>query len=115
MVEQCIHDLRYGSIAINAWTATVYGIDGCTWGAYPGEPLHDLQSGIGIVRNAFMLQNVQKSVLRSSFVHAAQLTVSDDGSFPLTARQFQSISDVIVKPNMKNIMKVGWDMCFSRS
>ena len=114
IIEQAIADLRYGSIAINAWTATVYGMDGCVWGAYPGEPLNNVASGIGFVRNAFLINDVEKSVLRSSFVHSGQLTLSETGQIPLSSKQFQAISKLNLKPSPVNIMNVIWQMMFSR-
>lgn len=43
----------------------VYGKE--TWGAYPGHPIYDIQSGNGVVHNSLMFAQPQKSVLRSSF------------------------------------------------
>ena len=37
-------------------------------GAFPGEPLAAVESGIGSVRNTFMLDWPQKTVVRSPFV-----------------------------------------------
>ena len=113
-LEQGIADLRYGSVALNAWTATVYGLDGCTWGAYPGETLDNVASGIGFVRNAFFIHDVEKSVLRSSFVHVGQLKMSNDGTIPLSAKQFQAVSDLTLHPGLSSMLKVAWHMTFSR-
>jgi len=113
-LEKAIAELRYGSVAINAWTATVYGMDGCTWGAYPGEELHNVASGIGFVRNAFLIQDVEKSVLRSPFVHSGQLKLSENGTIPLSAKQFQAISALTLQPGFLSMLKVVWHMMFSR-
>ena len=83
-LETAIADLQYGSVAINLWTSLVYGLDGCTWGAFPGEPLNNVASGIGFVRNAFMIQNVEKSVIRAPFINAGQLLIGKDGGDTLS-------------------------------
>ena len=113
ILEKGIADLRYGSVAINAWTTTVYALDGCTWGAYPGEALHNVTSGIGIVRNAFLIQDVEKSVLRSPFVHIGQLTLNKQGKIPFSAKQFQSLSNFIIRPGPFSMAKVAWHMMVS--
>ena len=66
-VDQAIADLRYGSIVINHWGLLAYYMKITPWGAYPGNELHDIQSGIGFVNNPLMLDRVQKSVIYSDF------------------------------------------------
>ncbi len=66
--DQTIADLRYGTIAINCWSGLGYGIVNATWGAFPGHPLTDIQSGQGVVHNGLLLDHPQKSVIRSPFV-----------------------------------------------
>lgn len=65
--ERAIADLRYGSIAINAWTAFVFLTPTLTWGGFPGATLHDVESGIGIVHNALLLDGVERSIARGPF------------------------------------------------
>jgi hypothetical protein len=67
-VEQCLCDLRYGSIVVNEWTAQTYGILGCTWGAWKGETLDSVESGIGHVHNLWLIPHAQKCVLKLSCV-----------------------------------------------
>lgn len=66
--DRAIADLRYGSIAINAWTGLNYGLVNATWGAFPGHPLDDIESGQGVVHNGLLLDHPQKSVLKVPFV-----------------------------------------------
>ncbi|MBW2253835.1 MAG: aldehyde dehydrogenase [Deltaproteobacteria bacterium] len=65
-VDRAVANLRYGTVGVNLW-----GIMGflmkCTWGAFPGHPSHDIQSGQGVVNNSLMLPRVQKSVIRGPF------------------------------------------------
>lgn len=66
-LDQAISDLRYGTIAINAWTAVGYLLSMNTWGAYPGHARNDIQSGTGVVHNTFLFDKPQKSVVYQPF------------------------------------------------
>ncbi|KDA05422.1 aldehyde dehydrogenase [Microbacterium sp. CH12i] len=65
--ERAITALRYGSIAINAWTAFGFLTPTLTWGAFPGNTVDDVGSGIGVVHNALLLDHVERSVVRGPF------------------------------------------------
>lgn len=64
-LDQAVADLRYGTIGVNIWPGVAFGLAVMPWGAYPGNPLHDVQSGVGIVHNTALLDHVQKGVLRA--------------------------------------------------
>lgn len=66
-VERAVANLRYGSIGVNYWAGTGFAFGTTTWGAFPGHPLHDIQSGTGVVHNTLMFARPQKSVLRGPF------------------------------------------------
>jgi acyl-CoA reductase-like NAD-dependent aldehyde dehydrogenase len=66
-VEQAIADLEYGTVALNHWIAISYAIGATGWGAYPGHTYSDIQSGIGFVHNALMVDSIDKNVLRGPF------------------------------------------------
>jgi hypothetical protein len=38
------------------------------WGAFPGEPLSNVESGIGNVGNLFFIREIQKSVFRTALI-----------------------------------------------
>ena len=65
--DQLVEDLRYGTVAINAWTGLGYLTPSATWGAFPGHPLNDVQSGIGLVHNAFLIARPERTVVRGPF------------------------------------------------
>ena len=67
-IEQAIADLRYGSIGVNLWHAMSFAFATTVWGAYPGHPVTDIQSGSGFVGNAYLFARAQKSVVRGPFV-----------------------------------------------
>jgi acyl-CoA reductase-like NAD-dependent aldehyde dehydrogenase len=66
-LDRAIEQLRYGGIGINVWAGIIYGLVTPTWGAFPGHPPTDIQSGSGVVHNTFMLDHPQKSVVRAPF------------------------------------------------
>jgi len=66
-LEESIARLRYGTVAINAWTAFGFLMPTATWGAFPGGTVDDAPSGIGIVHNALLLDDVERTVVRGPF------------------------------------------------
>jgi acyl-CoA reductase-like NAD-dependent aldehyde dehydrogenase len=66
--EETLAGLRYGGIAVNTWAAMNYALVTTTWGAFPGHPLEDIQSGRGVVHNGLLLDHPQKSIVRAPFV-----------------------------------------------
>lgn len=65
--DEAIARLRYGTIAVNAWTAFGFLTPTATWGAFPGGTVDDAPSGIGIVHNALLLDDVERTVVRGPF------------------------------------------------
>jgi hypothetical protein len=63
-----VERLRYGSIGINVWAAAAFPLGVTPWGAYPGHRRNDVQSGIGFVHNARLIDRPQKSIVRAPFV-----------------------------------------------
>lgn len=67
-LERAIVELRYGTVAINHWPALVYGTVSPAWGGHPSGTLENVQSGIGWVHNTYLLEGIEKTVLRGPFV-----------------------------------------------
>ncbi|WP_157550735.1 aldehyde dehydrogenase family protein [Microbacterium sp. Root553] len=65
--DRSVAALRYGSIAVNGWTAFGFLTPTLTWGAFPGSTIDDVGSGIGVVHNALLLDDVERSVVRAPF------------------------------------------------
>jgi aldehyde dehydrogenase (NAD(P)+) len=65
--DGAIAKLRYGTIAINAWTGFGYLAAGAPWGAFPGHTLQDVQSGIGVVHNALLIDSPERTVVEGPF------------------------------------------------
>ncbi|WP_353946070.1 aldehyde dehydrogenase family protein [Streptomyces sp. HUAS MG91] len=66
-VDEAIAALRYGTLGVNCWSAFGFLLGYTPWGAFPGHTRQDIGSGIGFVHNAFMLEDVEKTVLRAPF------------------------------------------------
>ena len=66
-LDTAITDLRYGCVAVNAWTGVGFLLCESTWGAFPGHTLNDVRSGIGVVHNAHLFSKAQKSVVYAPF------------------------------------------------
>jgi hypothetical protein len=68
-VDRAIADLRYGTVAINHWSALGFLLGSTPWGAYPGHSIDDVQSGIGFVHNSMMIaeSDIEKTVARGPF------------------------------------------------
>ncbi|WP_433197891.1 aldehyde dehydrogenase family protein [Nocardia sp. CA-107356] len=65
--DSAVTELRYGTIAINAWTGLGYLTARASWGAFPGHSLADIQSGIGVVHNALLIAEPERTVVRGPF------------------------------------------------
>ncbi|MFC8277771.1 aldehyde dehydrogenase family protein [Streptomyces sp. NPDC057271] len=79
-VATAIADLRYGTLGVNCWSAVGFLLGYTPWGAFPGHTRQDIGSGVGFVHNAFMLEDVEKTVLRAPFTPAPRGLVTGDPS-----------------------------------
>ena len=109
-VEHAIAELQYGSIGINVWTASVYGMSGMTWGAYPGEELSNVASGRGVVRNSYALTGIEKSVLRSPFWSKTQMVVGPAGDIGISASQLRAVRRLVVQPGVRSLIRLIYKM-----
>jgi hypothetical protein len=64
-LDRAVLDLRYGTVAINVWPAVCFGTISPPWGGHPSATLENIQSGLGWGHNSYMLEGVEKSVLRT--------------------------------------------------
>ncbi|MEU0873056.1 aldehyde dehydrogenase family protein [Nocardia brasiliensis] len=82
--DRALEQLRYGAIAVNAWTGLAFLAPRASWGAFPGHTLDDVQSGIGVVHNAFLLDDVERTVVRGPFRPAPRSVLH--GEFALSPK-----------------------------
>ncbi len=64
-VEKAIRELRYGTVAVNTWPAAAFALVSLPWGGHPSATPQDIQSGLGWVHNTFMLEDIEKGVIRA--------------------------------------------------
>ncbi|MFH8237979.1 aldehyde dehydrogenase family protein [Streptomyces sp. NPDC018321] len=69
-VDEAVAALRYGTLGVNCWSAFGFLLGYTPWGAFPGHDRRDIGSGVGFVHNAYLLQDVEKTVLRAPFAPA---------------------------------------------
>jgi acyl-CoA reductase-like NAD-dependent aldehyde dehydrogenase len=67
-IDRAVADLRYGTVAINHWPALGYGVGTLPWGGHPSSTLRNIGSGLGWVHNSFMLEGIEKVVVRGPLV-----------------------------------------------
>ena len=65
--DELLRELKYGTIAVNAWTGLGYLLPVNPWGAFPGHTLRDVQSGIGSVHNTLMFDRAERVVVQAPF------------------------------------------------
>jgi len=63
-LNRAIVELRYGTVAVNHWPALAYATTSPAWGGHPSATLQNVQSGIGWVHNTYLLEGIEKTVLR---------------------------------------------------
>ena len=64
---EVIAELRYGTIGINAWTGLGFLTPAGSWGGFPGATIGNVQSGVGVVHNALLLDDPERTVVRGPF------------------------------------------------
>ena len=95
--DNAVAELRYGTIGINAWTGTIFGMPAGSWGAFPGQTLDDVGSGIGIVHNALLLdpEHVERTVGTGSWKPSpTPLWYVDNKTAHVTARRLTRFAGI---------------------
>jgi len=59
--------LRYGTVAVNIWSAAGFVFGSTPWGGFPGHTPASIGSGVGFVHNARLVDRGQKGVIRAPF------------------------------------------------
>ncbi len=62
-----INNLKYGTVAINEWSAIGFIIPTLPWGGYPGNKDNDIQSGQDFVHNSMFFESPLNGVVYSKF------------------------------------------------
>jgi aldehyde dehydrogenase (NAD(P)+) len=92
-VDNAIGKLRYGSVCVNLWPASAYGIGTLPWGGHPSDTLANVQSGLGWGHNALLLEGVEKGVMRAPLLPLIKpLWYADHRTLPQVASRFCDFS-----------------------
>jgi acyl-CoA reductase-like NAD-dependent aldehyde dehydrogenase len=76
-VEEALAGLKHGAVNLN-FPILSLNMAQAVWGGHPGSTIHNPQSGIGYLGNAYGVQGVVKTVMRAPFTFMGQLTVPFD-------------------------------------
>ena len=105
LVARQINELRFGTVAMNQWSAINFALMSPPWGGCSGGTLSDPLSGIGWVHNSFMLTDIDKTVLDAPLnviprpVWSPRQSRQEDVSWALF--------DLMSKSSLWNLMKLG--------
>ena len=67
LTDKYVNQLKYGTVAINEWSAIGFIIPSLPWGGFPGNKDNDIQSGKDFVHNSLFFETVQNGVVYSKF------------------------------------------------
>jgi len=101
--DETIDNLRYGDIGVNVWSGMNFLLGYTPWGASPGHTPQNIGSGTGVVHNAFMLRQVQKTVAEIPFrpspraIAKGELTISPKPVFFVTNKTAETTIRRLVK------------------
>lgn len=97
-VERAVTNLRYGSVGVNYWAGVSFALGVTTWGAFPGNPLDNIRSGNGVVHNALMFDQPQKSIVRAKF-HLAPIPPWFITRAKVAPTVFRKLADLEYQPS----------------
>lgn len=103
VLESAVHDLHYGTVAVNSWVGVAFALNAATWGAFPGNPRNDIESGSGVVHNALMLQGAERTVVYGSFapfprtVRLGVIHAEPTPPFFITNRQASHLGELLTE------------------
>jgi hypothetical protein len=104
-VERAVAGLRYGMVLINQFAGLGFFAVTTTWGAYPGNDMNDIQSGIGVTSNVLMFEHSQKSVVRSPFRLSPDPFSPDSRTLvPFT----KSLANYQTQPSLWKMLVLSW-------
>jgi acyl-CoA reductase-like NAD-dependent aldehyde dehydrogenase len=104
-VDDAVAGLRYGIVLINQFAGLGFFAVTTTWGAYPGNDIYDIQSGIGVTSNVLMFERPQKSVVRSQFRPSPDpFSPNSRTLIPFT----KSLANYQYQPNLWKMLVLSW-------
>lgn len=104
--EMMIGSLQYGALSINTWAGLCYCPPGGGWGAFPGESLDDVESGIGQVHNMLFLPHFEKFVMRAPLVSMAHGELLTPKRQVLQAKIMAAVSKFALSPGVTSVVGI---------
>jgi acyl-CoA reductase-like NAD-dependent aldehyde dehydrogenase len=109
-VDRAVCALRYGTVAINHWPALCYAFGTMPWGGHQSATLANIQSGLGWVHNTYMLDGIDKSVVRGPLVvRPYPLWFFDN---PKTGAVAPLVADMEANPSWLKLPGLLWRVLF---
>lgn len=115
-LEELIAELRYGCIAVNAWTGLGFLAVQTPWGGFAGHTLEDVGSGIGAVHNTFMFEKTERTVITAPFrpfprsVLGGSLTILPKPPWFITNKRSRQLGEALTRfqhnPKWPNIVGI---------
>lgn len=103
-LTRAIARLRYGGIGVNCWSAVCYALVSTSWGAFPGHTPEDIQSGTGVVHNAWLFDHPQKSVVVAPFrIRPTPVWFPDHKNLAGVGR---ALTELEARPSLFRLLKV---------
>ena len=117
--ETLIGDLKYGGVSINCWTGLNFLVPQCSWGAFPGHSLEDVQSGVGVVHNSYMFEDVERCVVEAPFrpfprgVLSGRFSLLPRPPWFITNKRGAKLGELLTKfqykPSLAKIPRILWN------
>ena len=104
-VQKLIADLKYGAIGVNFWGGICYTFAEGKWGAYPGESLANVESGIGFINNLLGIAGMQKCVWTSPIISMAQPKL--EKNLKKQGKILRAVNKLIIAPGLKPVFELG--------
>lgn len=101
-LDEAVDRLRYGTVGINIWPGIAFALMSTPWGAFPGNTLQDIQSGLGTVHNTYLLASAEKSVIRSPLAFFPKPVWFPSHSCPVALSR--SLISLYCRPGLRHLV-----------
>lgn len=104
-VQTLIANMKYGCLCVNNWGGYGYIISNCgMWGAFPGETIDAVESGIGKCGNILAIPHFEKCVLVCPITHLSNASLKDD--LKKEIRIADAVSKYVLNGSAGNLIKM---------
>ncbi|MGD2270420.1 MAG: aldehyde dehydrogenase family protein [Desulfobacterales bacterium] len=101
-LDDCIAKLEYGIIGVNAWSGMIAIFPQLSWGAFTGNSAWNIESGVGQLNNAYMFDQIEKSVLWTPMMSPIHLK----NAKPRDLKVVQRTAYYLIKPSWMRLLKL---------